>query len=163
MLRGIEKEMNMFDLNQLVTLIPKAVLWVTEQEQRILMYGTPLSAAQIADAKIIPVKYPERVRLLRVNQIPLPEDPESKSAAQILKVITPDTMGLTLQYGIFIRDDFWDNRAIIVHELVHTAQYERLGGRQQFLKQYLTECIRFGYPNTPLEQEAIDKVRLICT
>ena len=40
---------------------------------------------------------------------------------------------------------------------LHTAQYERLGGFRAFLKTYLTECIELGYPNSPLEQEAIDK------
>jgi hypothetical protein len=53
---------------------------------------------------------------------------------------------LTLHYGIFIKNDYWYNREIIIHELVHTAQYERLSGIQNFLNQYLTECINFGYP-----------------
>lgn len=153
----------MFDLNQFVNLIPKAVLWAKEQEQKILMEGTSLSDSQIEDAKIIPVKYPERVRLLRVNQIPLPEDPELKLAAQAIQLIIPNTRGLTLQYGIFIRSDYWNNRELIVHELIHTSQYERLGGIQQFLNQYVTECIQFGYPQAPLEQEAIKKSKLICT
>jgi len=153
----------MFDLNQFANLIPKAVLEAKEQEQKILMNGTPLSDSQIEDAKIIPVKYPERVRLLRVNQIPLPEDPELKFAAQAIQFIIPNTRGLTLQYGIFVKNDYWNNRELIVHELIHTSQYERLGGIQQFLNQYLTECIQFGYPQAPLEQEAIKKSELICT
>ena len=163
MLCGIKKKINMFDLNQFVNLIPKAVLWAKEQQQKILMKGTPLSDSQIEDAKIIPVKYPERVRLLRVNQIPLPEDPELKLAAQAIQLIIPNTRGLTLQYGIFVKNDYWNNRELIVHELIHTSQYERLGGIQQFLNQYVTECIQFGYPQAPLEQEAIKKSKLICT
>lgn len=155
--------MNMFDLNQFVNLIPKAVLEAKEQEQKILMNGTPLSDSQIEDAKIIPVKYPERVRLLRVNQIPLPEDPELKFVLQAIQLITPYTAGLTIQYGIFIRNDSWNNREIIMHELIHTSQYERLGGIQQFLNQYLTECIQYGYPQAPLEQEAIKRTKLMCT
>jgi hypothetical protein len=38
---------------------------------------------------------------------------------------------------------------------VHTAQYERLGGIEPFLRQYLRECLTIGYPEAPLEQEAI--------
>lgn len=153
----------MFDLNQFINLIPKAVLSAKEQEQKILMNGTPLSDSQIEDAKIIPVNHPEKVKLLRVNHIPLPEDPELKFALQALQIITPNTRGLTLQYGIFIKNDCWNNRELIIHELVHTSQYERLGGIQQFLNQYLTECIQFGYPQAPLEQEAIKRTKLICT
>lgn len=153
----------MSNLNQFIHLIPKAAIWAQQQEQQILKNGTPLSSSQLSDAKVIPVKHPEKIRLLRVNQIHLPEDQELKFAAQDIQLITPNTVGLTLQYGIFIRNDYWNNREIVVHELVHTSQYERLGSIQQFLNQYLTECIQFGYPNAPLEQEAINKAKLICT
>lgn len=150
------------DINQFIQLIPRAVLWAEEQEKQILANGVSLSASQLEDAKIIPVEYPEKVRLLRVNRVPLPEDKELNHASQALQLITPDTGGLTLGYGIFIRDDCWNYREIIIHELVHTSQYEKLGGIQQFLNQYLTECIQFGYPNGSLEQEAINKAKSIC-
>ena len=153
----------MLDPNQLIQLIPRGAIWAQQQEQLILENGTPLLPPQLEDAKNIPVKNPEKIRLLRVDQIPLPKDPELEFAVQTIKLITPDTIGLTLQYGIFIRNDHWNNRELIVHELVHTSQYERFGGIQQFLNQYLTECIQIGYPNAPLEQEAINKAKLICT
>jgi hypothetical protein len=38
--------------------------------------------------------------------------------------------------------------------LAHLAQYERLGGFREFLKQYLEECINPGYPLGDLELEA---------
>lgn len=79
-----------------------------------------------------------------------------------MALITPNTCGLSLRYGILIRDDHWNNRETLVHELVHTSQYERLGGHQQFLGEYLTECFNHGYPNAPLEQEAINRARIVC-
>jgi hypothetical protein len=153
----------MLDLNQFIQLIPRGTIWAQEQEQLILKNGAPLLPPQLEDAKIIPVKNPEKIRLLSVNQIPLPEDPELKVAVQTIQLITPHTVGLTLQYGIFIRNDHWNSRELIVHELVHTSQYERFGGIQQFLNRYLMECIQIGYPNAPLEQEAINKAKSICT
>lgn len=153
----------MIDPNRFIQLIPKAVMWAQQQEQEIIKIGTPLSEHQLRDAKIIPVKYPEKVRLLRVSAIPLPDDPELKYAAQAIHLITPHTCGLSLRYGILIRNADWNNRELVVHELVHTSQYERLGGHQQFLTEYLTECIQFQYPVTPLEQEAINRARMICT
>jgi hypothetical protein len=42
-----------------------------------------------------------------------------------------------------------------LHELVHTAQYERLGGIVAFLRKYLSECATSGYRAAPLEEEAI--------
>ena len=45
-------------------------------------------------------------------------------------------------------------RQLLAHELAHVAQYERLGGFREFLKQYLEECINPGYPLGDLELEA---------
>ena len=47
----------------------------------------------------------------------------------------------------------------IAHELAHTEQYERLGGIEPFLRQYLSECLTIGYPAAPMEQEAIAAAR----
>lgn len=153
----------MFNPGQLIELIPKASVWAQQQEQEILKSGVPLTGSQLEDAKRASVQHPGRIKLLRVDQIPLPEDQELSSAAQAIGLTTPGTRGLTLQYGIFIRSDHWDDRNLVVHELVHTSQYERLGGIEEFLNQYLTQCVRFGYPNAPLELEAKDTARSICT
>ena len=157
------KENRVLSEEDLIKLIPRAIVWAQDQEQQILQNGVPLSNTQLEDARIISLKCPEKVRLLNVNQIPLPEDPELKLAAQAIGLITPNTIGLTLQYGIFIRTDHWNDRGTVRHELVHTSQYERLGGVQQFLNQYLIECMQFGYPNGPLEQEAITRGKSILT
>jgi len=61
---------------------------------------------------------------------------------------------MTLRYGIFIRQEHGGDRRLLVHELAHVAQYERLGGFREFLKQYLEECINPGYPLGDLELEA---------
>jgi hypothetical protein len=78
-----------------------------------------------------------------------------RAAAQATQLISPGTGGLTLRYGIFIRDDCWGDRRLVFHELVHTLQYERLGGFEPFLRQYLHECLTIGYPAAPMEQEAV--------
>jgi hypothetical protein len=44
---------------------------------------------------------------------------------------------------------------LLLHELAHVAQYERLGMRR-FLRQYLHECLTEGYPLGELEAEARD-------
>ena len=141
---------------QFIQLLPLAVKWAEQQEAHILKNGVPLTAAQINDARLVSVVNPQKVRLLKVSQIPLPDEPLLKNAAQSVSLITPNTIGLTLQYGILVRSDFWGDRRLIVHELVHVAQYEKLGGFSGFLNQYLQECIKFGYPQAPMEQEAIN-------
>jgi len=82
--------------------------------------------------------------------------------ADTTQLISALTGGLTLRYGIFIRSDCRFNRAMVVHELGHTAQYERLGGFESFLRQYLSQCLTIGYPEAPMEQEVISLAARIC-
>lgn len=140
---------------QFTQLLPLAVGWAEQQENYILQNGVRLTESQQSDSRLVSISKPENVRLFKVSQIPLPTEPSLRTAAQITGLITKNTIGLTLRYGIFIREDFWNNRKLIVHELVHVVQYERLGGIGQFLQKYLQECITIGYPQAPMEQEAI--------
>jgi hypothetical protein len=58
---------------------------------------------------------------------------------------------MTVRYGIFIQTQHWEACRLLLHELVHVAQYERLGGFRSFLYQYLQEGINPGYPLGDLE------------
>jgi hypothetical protein len=154
--------MSVISQEQFETLLPLVCAWAEEQERIILRDGVPLTVVQVIDANRAGVSHPERVRLLSVSNIPIPEHPALRAAAEDTQLITPCTAGLTLRYGIFIRSNCWNNRQIVVHELVHTSQYERLGGFQAFLQQYLYECITIGYPQAPMEQEAITTAERLC-
>lgn len=138
----------------LQTLMPLACAWAEKQESAIIRDGVALTASQVADARRIGVKQPERVHLRVVDEIPMPLHPLLRKAAESTGLVSPLTAGLTLRYGIFIRSDFWGERRLVVHELAHTAQYERFDGFRPFLEQYLLECITPGYPFGMLEQEA---------
>ena len=142
--------------------VPMASAWVLDQERLILAEGVPLSSPQLSDAKLVGVVYPERVRLLRVEQIPFPQQPDLKSMVEAMKLTNPPTPGLALRYGIYLRSDFWGDRRQLVKELAHTAQYERLGGVRAFLECYLYECLAIGPTAAPMEQEAITTAQRIC-
>jgi hypothetical protein len=139
-------------------LLPLAVKWATSVERRMLREGVPLSEQELSDAQTIGVREPKRVRLLALAQVPMPRDLTLRTAAAAIQFLTPATCGLTLRYGIFIRSDCWGDRRLVAHELAHTAQYERLGGIEAFLRQYLSECLTIGYPEAPMEQEAVAAV-----
>ena len=138
-------------------LLPLAAAWVQEQETRILTSGVALTPAQLSDARQMGVAHPERVRLLIVARVPMPEHPILRAAAEATGMVSPLTVGLALRYGIFIRDRFANDRVLVAHELVHTGQYESWGGIAAFLRQYLQECFTIGYPDAPMEQEAIQR------
>jgi hypothetical protein len=136
-------------------LLPMAARWAAEQETRIMREGVPLSGQEIFDAAAAGVRKAERVRLLQVELVPRPIEPVLAAACDAINFLTPATRGLTLGYGIFVRSDCWRERALIAHELVHTAQYERMGDIEIFLRQYLMECLTVGYFESPLELEAV--------
>jgi hypothetical protein len=95
--------------------------------------GVPFGAG--ADARALGVREPERVRLLALPRVPTRTDLTLQTAVAVIQFLTPATRGLALRYGIFVRSDCWGERRLIAHELVHTAQYERLGGIRPFLRQ----------------------------
>src|SRR5262245_58396041 len=138
--------MSILTPQQFETLLPLACAWAAEQERAILKSGAALTETQLTDARRVGVARPERVRLLRVPEIPSPYYPVLSAAAEATHLISPFTIGLTLRYGIFIRTECWGRRRLVVHELAHTLQYERLGSIEAFLRQYLQECLTLGYP-----------------
>jgi hypothetical protein len=148
--------------DQFELVLPLAAKWAQEQEQRILREGQPLSPDQLADARAAGVREPERVRVLPVEEIPAPPHPILKAASEQIELLPTAPSGLTLHYGIFLRNDRREDRHLVVHELVHISQYERLGGIVPFLRDYLTECATFGYREAPLEQEAEEVAAQIC-
>ena len=142
-------------VSQFEMLLPLATAWAAEQQQHILRAGVPLLEAEISDARRVGVKKPERVRLLEVETIPAPTHPILQAACRATNFVPAMPRGLTVFYGVFVRSDCWRDRPLIVHELVHIAQYERLGGIEPFLRQYLLECATVGYSKSSMEGEAI--------
>ena len=69
--------------------LPLAVQWAKAKERVILKHGTVLSPQYMQDAKSVGLKYPERVRIYEVPQIPIPKHPILKAVAE--------AMGMTLQ------------------------------------------------------------------
>lgn len=143
--------------------LPYAAYWVARQERRILQEGEPLRPEQADDARRVGVADPARVRLLRVAEVPMPTGRGLALLMQTVGIMQGVTLGLTMRHGIYIRAEYWNDRRLTVHELAHTAQYERLGGIRPFLRAYLRECIEPpGYPWGRLEQEACTKAHELC-
>jgi hypothetical protein len=135
--------------------LPFAAAWVEWHERRILRSGIPLSATGLADAARMGVVHPEKIRLMQVSRIPVLNSPLMKTLSRLIPSISANTVGLSLRYGIYIREPWEGDRFLIAHECVHTGQYERSGSVTAFLCAYFAECIEIGYPDAPMEQEAI--------
>ena len=70
------------------------------------------------------------------------------------------TNGICYRYGIFINKNATNKNLILIHELIHTLQYEKFRSVEKFLYQYIKECIELGYESSPLELEAINNSKL---
>lgn len=153
----------MIDQEKFDRLSPLACHWAKAQEKYILKHGAPLTSAQIADAKRVGVHDSARVRMLVVDRIPLPDDEELAEAAQRAQIITSACRGVAIGHGIIIRADSWQNRELVLHQLVHVAQCERSGGLESFVGEYLCDrrtCRDFSVGS--LEDEARGLAREIC-
>lgn len=135
--------------------------WVEAQETMILANGVPLTEKQRSIASKIGIKDIDKIRLLKVKLIPEPDNFILNEASKAIGFISCNTLGITYRYGIYIQHDYWENESLIIHELTHTLQYERLGGIIDFLNQYIKECIYYGYNNSPLEKEAVQMATIV--
>jgi hypothetical protein len=149
-------------LASLPRILPFAYEWWEKQETLILQEGEPLSEAQQADARRLNITHPEKIRILWAETLPEPDHAELLFLAKQMGLFSPKTSGLAVGYGISIRPALRDDRYAFVHQCVHVAQCERLGGIRPFLNDYVRECIDPGYPFGTLEQEAILVARDIC-
>ena len=142
--------------------LPLATAYAEEQEGIMLRDGVPLTPQQSLDAQQAGVRNPERVRLLQVESIRLPDQPALAKANAYVGMIKPEAVSIIFGYGISIRRGHWNERTLLVHELVHVGQCERLGGVGEFLKAYLSECMTVGHAQSPLEREAVTRSKEIC-
>ena len=144
-------------------LLPLASQWAKRQESDILEHGVSLTRDQTADALRAGVREPNRVRILVVDRIPLPDNEELAEAARQARIITDSSRGVAIGHGIIIRADSWQNRELLLHQLVHVAQCERSGGLENFVSTYLLD--RRSSPDFSfgsLEDEARGVAREIC-
>jgi len=135
-------------------LFPIAIDWVKAQEEYILQNGIPLNEDQQIDAYLVGVKEISKVRLWKGEEPPVPLPEILRTTAQLIRLSTSHTIGTSFRYGIYLHQDCSNQRNLVIHELAHTMQYERLGSIELFIKEYLNECLAVGYPNGALEQEA---------
>ena len=125
----------MIDQGTFDQLLPLAYQWAKAQEEYVLAHGAPLSPQHTADARLAGVKDCERVRVLVVDRIPLPEDPELAEAARRIQILTEDTRCVGVGHAIIIRAEAWGDRELLLHNLVHIAQCERSGGLEPWVRQ----------------------------
>ena len=135
---------------------PIVVDLLTATEAEVLASGRALDADELALARSLGVAAPEKVRIEVREAFPMPSDQRLVQAARDYGLIfgSPEEAGRTQGHAILVKPAFASSRATLAHELVHVAQFERMGGITPYAREYLIELLVVGYQRAPLEQEA---------
>ena len=145
-------------------LLPHAYAWAKEQEEFVLAHGNPLGPTQAWDAHLAGVQDCARIRVMVVDRIPLPEDPTLAEVAKRTGIITEETRCMGFGHALIVRGDAWNDRELLLHNLVHIAQCERSGGLEQWCRHYLADRVHCPqFTMGPLEEEARRIAHKICS
>jgi hypothetical protein len=139
---------------QLPLIAERTIEWAKGQEARVLKSGAPLTHEQQQLARAVGVRFPERIRLAVVEQIPLPDEPVLKAAAEGVGLSQSWAAGLTLGHAVILHRGFERDPRLLSHEFRHVAQYETVGGIGPFLVTHLKSLVELGYENSPFEVDA---------
>ena len=134
-------------------LIKLAAEWIEQQEEIIRLHGQGLDGAQYTIAQRVGVTHPERIFIKEVDEILLPDDPYLRQVAQELNFLGPNSIGLTLGYGVYLKRGYVNTR-LLSHEFRHVKQYEDAGSIHAFIAEYLQQIFTYGYRDSPLEIDA---------
>ncbi len=134
-------------------LLPKAISWAEDQADSGANIGRPLSEIEFALAREVGVKQPERIHVVQVEMLPIPEDPTLHAAALQTGLLGPGMLGLTLGHSVFVCRGHESVR-LLSHEFRHVHQYEQAGSIAAFLHSYLRQIVDVGYAAAPLEADA---------
>lgn len=137
----------------ILRLLPKAIEWASQQEQRILKEGYALTEAQLEWARQVGVLQPELIRVMQLPRIPNPTDAELMAGMSALNFHVHRMGGLTLGYGIYLAA----TERLMRHESRHVYQYEQAGGIDKFLPIYMMQIADVGYQQAPYEVDARSK------
>jgi hypothetical protein len=148
----VTKSRNSEFVARLTVLLPQVIAWVTQQSQLALKRGVRSADPGLAVARTVAVLRPEHIRVWTVVYILAPDDPEVRCLALEQNLIGPGTRGLTLGYGILIRQGEFDLRSL-AHECSHVHQVEA-GSLEAFLLAYLKQIADVGYDDAPYEVDA---------
>lgn len=140
-------------ISELPVLLPHAVEWIALLERQALRLGQPLSAAGQADARLLGVRAPERVRVLALAQVPQPAPGRLRELVQSAGLLALMAEGFTAGHGILVRPERAGDRGFLAHRLARVAQYER-HGLEGFLKRYLARLLGDDQVGARLKREA---------
>lgn len=141
-------------LIDLPVLLPRAIAWVETVAHHVLVRGRVPNGAEVLMARSVGVGCPDQIRIMCVDRLPTPDDPDLRRAALVAGLLGADGLGLTLGYAVLLGSGHEGERRLLRHEFRHVHQYERSGSLVGFLTEYLAQIVEVGYRRAPWEEDA---------
>ncbi len=135
-------------------LAPSLARWSSAREKAILATGSPIGPTLEPFAHDLGILHPAGLRVEHPPRVPLPLPDPVIGLLRRLGAPVFHPAGMALGRGISALDA---DETLLRHELVHVAQYQRLGGHAPFMRRYIFECLHHGYHAAPLEIEARER------
>jgi hypothetical protein len=139
---------------ELPVMTPRVIDWAEKLAAKSLRNGTALDARLLEIARKSGVRDPHRIRMVVVDEIPLPEEPSLKVAAGSVGLAQSSAAGMTLGYAVLVHRGYQADVRLLSHEFRHVAQYEAAGGIRAFLLVHLPQLVQYGYEDSPYEVDA---------
>ena len=153
--------MNNISSDKIIKLFPAVCEWIEQQENDIFSKGRCLTFNETQIAKNIGIKNFDIIKVFESEFVPQPKNKIILEMGEQFGLLNKErTKGICFRYGIFINKKATNKNLVLIHEFIHTLQYEKFGSVEKFLYQYIKECIELGYENSPLELEAVNKSKL---
>lgn len=143
----------MADFDSYRHLLPQVMAWLLSVESNALEHGRPLTEAEIEDARSVGVKAPENIRLLFVDQLTQPDEPELLAAATETGLLGEEANGRTVRFGIEIVHGQLSRR-LLRHEFRHVYQVEMADSFEGFVVAYIQSVFADGYWGSWYERDA---------
>jgi hypothetical protein len=139
---------------ELPVMTPRVIDWAEKLAEKSLRDGIAVDAGFIGIARASGVRNPQKIRIVVVDQIPLPDDASLKVAAGSVGLAQSSAAGMTLGYAVIVHRGWERDVRLLSHEFRHVAQYEAAGGIRPFLLVHLPQLVEFGYEDSPYEVDA---------
>ena len=113
--------------------LPFAWWWLRRNEKIALRLGRALNEEELRWAELLEIQHPQKIRVLNVTRMPSPVPQSIENFMQRRGFPVGNAAGMCMRYGIYVVEKYAHRKTLLAHEMVHTHQFERLGGVWLFL------------------------------
>lgn len=140
-------------MQNILELKPIIIDWIYAQERIIQESGFELNEAGVRLARTVGVSYPEKIKVMLIDEIPQIDNVKIRSLAKSLGMLRQPALGMTFGHSIYIANGKGSTR-LYSHEFRHVFQCEQYPTLADYASEYISQLLEFGYHRAPLEIDA---------